>query len=149
MKTISAILGIALLLNTPGAIGQGRSGDNELQLSELKDIFQLALDLPELQLYMHTGANPDRAQLYIQEFGLVNQDNLKGVKKNNKQVKVMRELDIKRIRTKNYMIVGDMTHVGNSMRLQIIYPVEGVKVTYQFRKAKGEWSIFDYTLVEE
>lgn len=149
MKTTAAILGIALILNTPGAMAQGRSNDNELQLSEIKDIFQLALDLPELQLYMHTGADPDRNQLYIQEFGLVNQDNMKGVAKNNRQVKVMREMDIKRIKTKNYMIVGDMTHVGNSLRLQIIYPVEGVKVTYQFRKANGQWSIFDYTLIEE
>lgn len=147
MKTKAAILSIVLLLNTTWTIAQ-RSGDNELQLKELRSIFQQALDLPELQLYMHTGANPDREQLYIQEFGLVNQENLKGVEKNGRQVKVMRELDIKRIRTKNYMIVGDMTHAGNTMRLQIVYPIEGVKVTYQLRKANGEWSIFDYTLIE-
>lgn len=149
MKTSTAILGFVLLFNTTGAIGQGRGNDNELDLSEIKDIFQLALDLPELQLYLLNGSQEERAQVYVQEFGLVNQENMKGVAKNNKQVMVMRELDLKRIKSKNYFVVGDMTHVGNSMRLQLKYPVEGVRITYQLRKSKGQWSIFDYTLIEE
>lgn len=148
MRTMSTIIGFTLLLQSAGVFGQTGKRD-ELQLYEIRSIFQQALDLPELQLYMHGGTDPKRQQVYVQEFGIVNQENLKGVIKSGLQVKVMSELHLKRVGSDNIFVVGDWTYVSNSLRLQLFYKVEGVKVTYSFKRKGGEWSIVDYDLVEE
>lgn len=149
MRTITTILSFTLLLQTIVVSGQTGSKNDKLHLDEIRSIFQQALDLPELQLYLHAGTDPRRQQVYVQEFGLINQENLKGVIKSGMQVKVMSELHLKRVDSENIFVVGDWTHVSNFLRLQLIYELEGVKVTYTFKKKNGEWGIDDYTLVEE
>lgn len=148
MKTISTIVSITLLFHSTGVIGQTGSKDKELQLDEVRAIFQQALDLPELQLYLHAGTGPGREQIYIQEFGIVNQDNLKGVTKFDTQVKVLPELELKRLNSKNTFVVGDWTYVASSLRLQLSYKLEDVTITYLFKRKDGKWTITDYDLAE-
>ena len=63
----------------------------ELKPTDFKEIFQLALDLPKLQQYFHVDIDTTRIQVIIQYFGDAEHNDLTGVQKFGKQVKIMTE----------------------------------------------------------
>jgi hypothetical protein len=59
----------------------------ELTSTDFQEIFQLALDLPKLQQYIHVDTDTSNKQIIIQYFGDANHNNLTGVKKFGRQIK--------------------------------------------------------------
>ena len=68
----------------------------ELTTTDFKEIFQLALDFPRLQQYFHEDTDSSREQIIIQYFGDAKHNNLKGVEKFGKQIKILTEEEIKK-----------------------------------------------------
>lgn len=121
----------------------------ELTQTDFKEIFQLALDFPKLQEYYHVDKDSTRKQVFIQYFGDAKHDNLKGVKKFGKQVKILTKEEIKTEKLEYYFVLGDWSCVINSVRLQLSYVGKGVIVSYMFKKIDNKWTIMNSELWEE
>ena len=117
--------------------------------TDFKEIFQLALDLPKLQEYYHVDKDSTRKQIFIQYFGDAKHNNLAGVKKFGRQVKILTEEEIKAKKVKNYFVLGDWVCGLNSVRLQLSYVGEGLTVSYMFKKIDNKWTIMNSELWEE
>ncbi len=146
MKQIEKILILALISISPFAFGQERE---RIPGSEIKEIIELAIELPELQQYFHIDEKPSRAPLIIKEFGIVNSKNLDGLKKFGLPIKVINEKTIKEKGIEAYLNIGDWTYVGNTLRLQIDYTVEGITINFMLNRVNGEWKIIDSIILEE
>lgn len=145
MRIKSYILVITLfLVNT--AFGQVREKVPE---TEIKEIIELAIELPELQQYFHIDLDSTRVPLIIKEFGTVNSKNLIGLQKFGQQVQVMDELTIKEKKINAYMNIGDWTYGGDNLRLQINYPVEGIIINMRLNRLNGHWKIVNSLIIEE
>lgn len=126
-------------------------GDKTKKLTptDFKEIFQLALDLPELQQYFHIDADTTRNQVIIKYFGEAKHNNLIGVYKFGKQIKIMTEEEIKKQEIKFYFVLGDWVCGLNSVRLQLSYVGEGLTTSYMFKKVDDKWTILNSELWEE
>jgi hypothetical protein len=145
LRIKSYILVITLfLVNT--AFGQVREKVPE---TEIKEIIELAIELPELQQYFHIDLDSTRVPLIIKEFGTVNSKNLIGLQKFGQQVQVMDELTIKEKKINAYMNIGDWTYGGDNLRLQINYPVEGIIINMRLNRLNGHWKIVNSLIIEE
>lgn len=145
MRIKSYILVITLfLVNT--AFGQVREKVPE---TEIKEIIELAIELPELQQYFHIDLDSTRVPLIIKEFGTVNSKNLIGLQKFGQQVQVMDELTIKEKKINAYLNIGDWTYGGDNLRLQMDYPVEGITINMRLNRLNGHWKIVDSLIIEE
>lgn len=145
MRIKSYILVITLfLINT--AFGQVRE---KLPETEIKEIIELAIDLPELQQFFHIDLDSTRVPLIIKEFGTVNSKNLIGLEKFGKKVQVMDELTIKEKKINAYLNIGDWTYGGDNLRLQMDYPVEGITINMRLNRLNGHWEIVDLQIIEE
>lgn len=145
MRIKGYILVITLfLVNT--AFGQVRE---KVPVTEIKEIIELAIELPELQQYFHIDLDSTRVPLIIKEFGTVNSKNLIGLQKFGQQVQVMDELTIKEKKINAYLNIGDWTYGGDNLRLQMDYPVEGITVNMRLNRIKGHWKIVDSLIIEE
>ena len=121
----------------------------ELTPTDFKEIFQLALDLPKLQQYFHIDTDITRKQIIIQYFGDTKHNNLTGVKKFGRQIKIMTEEEIKKQQIKFYFVLGDWVCGLTSVRLQLSYVGEGLTTSYMFKKVDDKWTISDSELWEE
>lgn len=146
MKQILTFLFFGLSLVT---FGQTSDQTNKLLPKDFKDIFQLAIDLPQLQQYFHIDSDTSERQIVFQYFGNANHDNLKGVKKFGGQVIILTEDEINQKQIKSYLLVGDWVCGTNSLRLQISYPIEGLLISYIFKKINDNWTITNFNLIEE
>jgi hypothetical protein len=145
LRIKSYILVITLfLVNT--AFGQVREKVPE---TEIKEIIELAIELPELQQYFHIDLDSTRVPLIIKEFGTVNSKNLIGLQKFGQQVQVMDELTIKEKKINAYLNIGDWTYGGDNLRLQMDYPVEGITINMRLNRLNGHWKIVDSLIIEE
>jgi hypothetical protein len=61
----------------------------------------------------------------------------------------MTEDEIKQRQIKNYFVVGDWVCGTNSVRLQLEYPIEGLLVSYMFKKTNDNWTIANFNLTEQ
>ena len=77
------------------ALGQIFDQTDKLLPKDFKDIFQLAIDLHQLQQYYHIDTDTSRRQIIFQFFGYAKQDKLKGVTKFGIQAIIMTEDEIK------------------------------------------------------
>ena len=121
----------------------------ELTPTDFKEIYQLALDLPKLQQYFHIDTDTTRKQIIFQYFGEANHNNLIGVKKFDRQIKIMTEEEIKKKQIKFYFVLGDWVCGLNSVRLQLSYVGEGLTASYMFKKVDDKWTILNSELREE
>ncbi len=121
----------------------------ELTPTDFKEIFQLALDLPKLQQYFHINTDTTRKQIIIQYFGDANHNNLTGVHKFDRQVKIFTEEEIKKQQIKYYFVLGDWVCGLNSVRLQLSYVGEGLTASYMFKKVDDKWTILNSEIWEE
>ena len=116
---------------------------------DFKEIFQKALDFPELQQYYHTDFDSTRKQVIIKYFGEANHNNLLGVSKFDRQVIIKTEEEIKQDGIKHYFGLGDWVCGTNSVRMQLYYPIEGITLSLMFKKINNEWTITSNALWEE
>jgi hypothetical protein len=121
----------------------------DLSTTDFKEIFQKALDFPDLQQYYHTDFDSTRKQVIIKYFGEANHNNLLGVSKFDKQVIIKTEEEIKEEGIKHYFGLGDWVCGTNSVRMQLSYPIEGVTLSLMFKKINNEWKITSNALWEE
>ena len=118
-----------------------------LQIPEIRYVLQLALDLPELQKYFHVKEFPERKPLKLLEYGLINSDNIIGLKKFGLPIKFIQNENIKD--SKDYIGIGDWTPVNGKLRLQLYYPAEGITINYMFEMTNENWRITDSIIFEE
>ncbi len=128
--------------------GQTSDQTDKLLPNDFKDIFQLAIDHPQLQQYYHVDTDTSRRQIIFQFFGNANHNKLRGVTKFGRQVIIMTESEIKQSQIKSYFVVGDWVCGTNSVRLQLEYPIEGLLVSYMFKKINDKWTITSFNLEE-
>jgi hypothetical protein len=121
----------------------------ELTPTDFKEIYQRALDLPKLQQYFHIDTDTTRKQIIIQYFGEANHNNLTGVKKFDRQIKIMTEEEIKKQKIKSYFVLGDWVCGLNSVRMQLSYVGEGLTASYMFKKVDNKWTILNSELWKE
>jgi hypothetical protein len=121
----------------------------DLTPTDFKEIFQKALDFPELQQYYHTDIDSTRKQVIIKYFGDANHNNLQGVTKFDRQVIIRTEEEIKKEGIKNYFGLGDWVCGTDSVRMQLYYPIEGITLSLMFKKINNEWTIISNALWEE
>lgn len=121
----------------------------ELTPTDFKEIFQLALDLPQLQQYFHVDTDTSRKQIIIQYFGDAKHNNLNGVSKFGRQVIILTEQEIKNQILKYYFVLGDWVCGQNSVRMQLSYVGEGLTASYMLKKNDGKWTIVNSELWEE
>lgn len=121
----------------------------ELTPTDFKEIYQLAFDLPKLQQYFHVDSDTTRKQIIIQYFGDANHNNLTGVNKFDRQVKIFTEEEIKKQQIKYYFVLGDWVCGLNSVRLQLSYVGEGLTVSYMIKKIDGKWTLVYSEIWEE
>ncbi|MDY8135465.1 hypothetical protein [Aquimarina sp. 2201CG5-10] len=122
---------------------------DKIPLSEIKEIFKLAIDLPELQQYFHTDQFPARVPLKILEFGDVNENSLKGLMKFKQPINLITKEEIENNQIQDYLGVGDWSPVNGKLRLQLYYPIEGITINYMFEKGSKSWKIIDSVIFEE
>jgi hypothetical protein len=122
---------------------------DELTAKDFLEIYQLALNLPQLQQYYHTNKNKARKQVYIKYFGEAKHNNLLGVTKFGKQVKILTEKEIKTQKIKNYFVLGDWVCGLNSVRMQLSYVGEGLTVSCMFKKINEKWTIVSSAVFED
>jgi hypothetical protein len=65
-----------------------------MPVDEIREVITLAIDLPSLQPYFHVETDSSRIPLIITEFGLINSENMKGIKKFGQDIKVLSESEI-------------------------------------------------------
>ncbi|MFT7037070.1 MAG: hypothetical protein ACJA2S_005612 [Cyclobacteriaceae bacterium] len=121
----------------------------DLTPADFKEIFQRALDFPDLQQYYHTDFDSARKQVIMKYFGDANHNNLQGVSKFDRQVIIKTEGEIKEEGIKNYFGLGDWVCGTNSVRMQLYYPIEGITLSLMFKKINNEWTITSNALFEE
>jgi hypothetical protein len=121
----------------------------DLTPADFKEIFQKALNFPDLQQYYHTDFDSTRKQVIIKYFGNANHNNLQGVSKFDRQIIIKTEGEIKEEGIKNYFGLGDWVCGTNSVRMQLYYPIEGVTLSLMFKKINNEWTITSNALWEE
>lgn len=117
--------------------------------TEIKEIIELAIELPELQQYFHVDVDSTRIPLVIKEFGTVNSKNLNGLQKFGQQVHVIDELTIKQNKITAYLNIGDWTYGGDNLRLQMDYSIEGITINVRLNRINGHWKIVDSLIIEE
>lgn len=143
------IFTILFFVSTLVAMGQTGDQTDKLLPKDFKAIFQLAIDLPQLQKYYHIDTDSSRRQITFQFFGNANHEKLKEVTKFGKQVIIMSENEIKQLQIKSYFVVGDWVCGTNSVRLQLEYPIEGLIVSYMFKKKNDTWTIANFNIEEK
>ena len=148
MKQVILALSFVLHL-TCISFGQSSSQTDKLVPKDFREIFQTALDLPELQQYYHINSKPTRSQVIIQHFGKANHDDLKGVTKFGKQVIILSEKEIKKKSISNYFVLGDWFCGTNSVRMQLSYVGEGLTASYMLKKVEDKWKIVSHNIIEE
>ena len=121
----------------------------KLPNNELREIIELALNLPELQQYFHIDTNPERLPLKLKEFGEINSTNLSGVKKFGTEILILKKEELKQKNITDYLNVGDWTYVGNTLRLQLEYQIEGITANFMFERIDSKWKIKSTDLWEE
>jgi hypothetical protein len=121
----------------------------KLPNNELRVIIELALNLPELQQYFHIDSNPERLPIKFKEFGDINATNLRGIKKFGTEVLILKNEELKQKNISDYLNVGDWTYVGNTLRLQLEYPIERINANYVFERVDTKWKIKSTELWEE
>jgi len=118
----------------------------ELKLTDFKEFYQLALDLPELQPYYQIEKDTTRKQIYIQYFAKADNNNIEGVRKFDRQVILLKEKKIATKKIKNYFVFADWVYGQNYVRMQLSYVGTGLTISYLFKKVEDKWTIINHDL---
>lgn len=147
MKTI--ILLFISFCFTSSIIRQSELKAENLTPKEYKTIFQLALDLPQLQPYFHVDSSSTEQQIYIKASKGLDNSKLKGVIKFGRQVLVVSAKRLQEGNLMNYFSVNNWIPGKNSLKLQLSYSLEGLLISYVFKKTNKIWSLTSFNLSEE
>lgn len=147
MRTKLKILLLILTIGTSN-LTCGQENKN-LPNNELREVIKLALNLPELEQYFHIDTNPERLPIKLKEFGEINSTNLSGIKKYGTEILILKNDEIEQKNIADYLNIADWTYVGNSLRLQMNYSIEGITVNYMFERIDSKWKIKSTELWEE
>jgi len=123
--------------------------NQKLPNNELREIIQLSINLPELQQYFHIELHPERLPIKIKEFGKINATNLSGIEKFGTEILILKNEEINQKEISDYLNIADWTLVGNHLRLQLNYLIEGITVNYMFERTDSKWKIKSTELWEE
>ncbi|MGB5981285.1 MAG: hypothetical protein WBG46_04000 [Nonlabens sp.] len=134
---------------TIGILNLSDSKYSKLPIHEIKQIVQMAIDLPELNDYLSENVKDSSDPLIFKEFGLINQKNMDGIEKYGIQVRFLNEKEIRNQQIKKYLGVGDWSPVNDTLRLQLYYTFEGILINYIFTKVHSGWKITNALLVEQ
>ena len=112
---------------------------------EIKEILQLAIDLPALQQYYH-----NRKPLIIEESNYINNSYIKGLIKFDLPVKFIPKEDIAKNNLKNYLTIKSWNVSSSGIRAEFEYKTEGIRITYEFKKDYSmlKWYIKKSRIVE-
>ena len=146
MKLRIFIIAIGFMTCTSITFGQERE---LMPIDEIREVIKLAIDLPELQQYYHIKTDSSRTPLIINEYGLINPENMEGIKKFGEEIVILSESEINEKGIKNYLHIGDWTYGGNALRLQLSYVIEGILINYRFVKKDEKWIIENSLIMEE
>lgn len=145
MARLTALIALLIIGFSSGTVGQER---NDLTVDEIKEIIRLAIDLPELQDLYHVDVDKSRIPLTFQTFGTINSENLKGIEKFGKPLRVLHRDVLEKEGIKAFLTIGDWTHIGDKLRLQLGYSIEGVTANYMFQKTDDKWAIVNFEIWE-
>jgi hypothetical protein len=118
----------------------------ELTPKDFKDIYQLALDLPELQKYYHVGKDSAKKEIVIQYFEKGNHNKLDAVKKFGNQIKVLTASEIKKEKVESYFVLEQWTCSLNSISMELSFAKERIFINYRFYKFYGKWLLVSHDI---
>ena len=116
---------------------------------ELREIIELAINFPELEKYFSIDLHPERLPIKFKEFGEINSTNLSGIKKCETEIQILKNEEILQKEISDYLNVGDWTYLGDKLRLQLEYPIEGITANFVLERVKTKWKIVSFELWEE
>ena len=108
---------------------------------QLQEIIELALNLPELQMYYHIKQAPERLPIKIKAFDKINEENLKGIKMFGKNILFLNDSDITEKRISDYFNVSKWSYVDNELKIILKYPIEGITINYTLERNDLKWTI--------
>jgi len=119
--------------------------DEEKIHDEIKEILQLAIDLPLLQQFFH-----NRTPLTIEESDYVHSDYIKGLKSAGKTVQFMSKNDIRKNNIKHYLTILTWDVSSFGINAEFEYKVEGIIISYEFKKDYStlKWNVENSTIIE-
>lgn len=107
-------------------------------------IFQVVLDIPELELYWHVGEAPDRSPLLVlvnditpAELALIKFD------------EPVQILASEEIGERPYFEFRSLEQAGNRASVSFAYDVEGVIGTVELELTEGLWIVLEQSLAEQ
>jgi len=114
--------------------------------SDIQQILQKSINLPQLQQYYHIDTNPNRSPLVI----LTNDKFPKdlSIEKFEKKVLILSEDEIKK-QNKVYLEFSKIEIEENTALIEISYAIEGIACKIQFIKKYQEWSVKNATIIEK
>jgi len=74
---------------------------------------------------------------------------LSGVEKFGTEILILKKEELKQKNITDYLNVGDWTYVGNTLRLQLEYQIEGITANFMFERIDSKWKIKSTELWEE
>lgn len=147
--SVSADLSIIKLSDLKQQIHHNIDNLSDLKSQDYKEIFQLILDLPKLQTYYHVDNNINREKVYFQKSDKISTETLNGVLKFGNSVTVLTEQEIKSNNITNYFVIEDLGVGHNSIRINLYYLQEGLKITCFLNKENYKWKVERYYLTEK
>ena len=109
--------------------------------NQLQEIIELALNLPDLQMYFHIDQAPERLPIKIKTFDQINEKNLQGINMFGENILFLNDTDIKEKRISDYITVSKWTYTKNKLNLRLKYPIEGITINYNFERKEMKWII--------
>lgn len=127
-----------------------KDNSKNITSKDYKKIFKLILDCPELQAYFKIDQGTKSSEIVIQNFENAEHNNLFGVKKFGRQVKIMTEEEIKKQEIKFYFVVSEWVIKQDFVSLQLSYVGEGLTAKYLlFKEIDENWIIISTKLHED
>lgn len=121
---------------------------DEISIYEIRKIFKMVIDLPELQQYFHIDKIPERGPIKIKEFGPINSITVKGIKKFNKPIKILKNKDLEETQINDFLEIVDWRVLEEKLRIKMNYPIEGIRINYLFERVGNNWKIIDSLILE-
>jgi len=143
MKLYPKLLTICWLCLLIGCEVSAHGNEEDFTAKEVVEIVKVAIDLPELQEYFHVETLPNRKPLIIKVPEEIESVSLKSIKKFGQSVKEYREIGNAPVYEITKFKASD-----HGVSFDAIYMVEGIKISYEFKKVEGRWVVSKSAIVE-
>lgn len=112
-------------------------------MSDIETLLQTAIDHPDLQPYYHVQDLPERAPMTL-VIGSV-----QGVEPRLNKFGQPVTVQVERSDAPSEMILETMNIGDTSASLELLYPAEGVRATFDFTKDAGVWNVTSSQVAEK